>query len=196
MGGLSCMAGRQGCALAARVLATSVGDMAVTTFLRAEAITTQSKTNVVREAWDRLAKIPGGNHVFSHLIGRLAPYTATMGAVVRELSSGYSRVTLADRRAVRNHLSCVHAVALANLVELTGNIALAYSLPDDARFIVAGMNLDYLKKARGTITGECRIPPIESNVRNEYEIPVTLKDESGDIVVNGSLRTLVGPKQI
>ena len=81
------------------------------------------------------------------------------------------------------------------LVELTGNVALAYSLPDDARFIVAGMSLDYVKKARGTITGECRISPIESSAKNEYDVPVTLKDESGEIVVNGMLRTLVGPKR-
>jgi acyl-coenzyme A thioesterase PaaI-like protein len=170
--------------------------MAVTSFLDAEALTTRTKTNVVRAAWDRLEKIPVGKHVFSGMIGRLAPYTGTMGAVVRELGKGYSKVTLADRKAVRNHLSCVHAVALANLVELTGNIALAYSLPDDARFIVSGMNLDYVKKARGTITGECQIPPIESNAKNEYEVPVTLRNEDGEIVVNGVLKTLVGPKQI
>jgi acyl-coenzyme A thioesterase PaaI-like protein len=169
--------------------------MAVTTFLRAEALTTETKINVVREAWDRLARLPGGNHVFSRMLARLAPYTGTMGAVVRELSEGYAKVTLADRKAVRNHLSCIHAVALANLVELTGNMALAYSLPDDARFIVAGMSLDYIKKARGTITGECHIPPIESSVRNEYDVPVTLKDQSGDLVVNGMLKTLVGPKR-
>jgi uncharacterized protein (TIGR00369 family) len=170
--------------------------MAVTTFLRAEALTTETKTNVVRAAWDRLEKIPGGRHVFSRLIGRLAPYTGTLGAVVRELGDGYARVTLHDRKAVRNHLSCVHAVALANLVELTGNLALAYSLPDDARFIVAGMNLDYVKKARGTITGECHIPPIQSSMRNEYDVPVTLKDPSGAVVVNGMLKTLVGPKRL
>ena len=169
--------------------------MAVSTLFRAEAWTTESKTNVVRNAWDRLQGLPGGKHLFSHLIGRLAPYTGTIGAVVRELGDGHAKVTLADRRAVRNHLSCVHAVALASLVELTGNLALAYSLPDDARFIVAGMSLDYVKKARGTITGECKIPPIESNAKNEYEVPVTLRDSSGDVVVNGSLRTLVGPKQ-
>jgi len=170
--------------------------MAVTTFLRAEALTTETKTNVVRAAWDRLVKVPGGKHVFSRLLGRLAPYTGTMGAVIRELGDGHAKVTLADRKAVRNHLSCVHAVALANLVELTGNVALAYSLPDDARFIVAGMNLEYLKKARGTITGECDIPPITSSAKNEYEVPVTLKDPSGEIVVKGMLKTLVGPKQI
>ena len=62
--------------------------MAVTTFLRAEALTTETKINVVRTAWDRLAKFPGGNHIFSRMIGRLAPYTATMGAVVRELDEG------------------------------------------------------------------------------------------------------------
>jgi len=118
-----------------------------------------------------------------------------MGAVVQELGDGYSRVTLADRRAVRNHLSCIHAVALANLVELTGNLALGYSLPDDARFIVAGMGLDYIKKARGTITGECRVPPINSSAKQEYQIKVTLKDESGDAVVEGTLQTLVGPKR-
>lgn len=168
----------------------------MTTFLRAEALTTETKTNVVRAAWDRLEKIPGGRHVFSRLIGRLAPYTGTLGAVVRELGDGYARVTLDDRKAVRNHLSCVHAVALANLVELTGNLALAYSLPDDARFIVSGMSLDYVKKARGTITGECRIPPIQSSMRNEYDVPVTLKDPRGEVVVNGMLRTLVGPKRI
>jgi acyl-coenzyme A thioesterase PaaI-like protein len=119
-----------------------------------------------------------------------------MGAAVQELGQGHARVTLADRRGVRNHLSCVHAVALANLVELTGNLALAYTLPDDARFIVSGMQLDYVKKARGTITGESQIPPIESSVRREYEVPVTLRDSSGDVVVHGSLKTLVGPKQL
>jgi acyl-coenzyme A thioesterase PaaI-like protein len=169
--------------------------MAIAAFLRAEALTTESKTNFIREAWDRLRGIPGGKRIFSGLVGRVAPYTGTIGAVVQELGPGFSRVTLADRRAVRNHLSCVHAVALANLVELTGNVALGYSLPDDARFIVAGMSLDYVKKARGTITGECRTPAIESSEKREYEVNVTLRDEGGDVVVEGVLRTLVGPKQ-
>src|SRR5262245_61906775 len=111
--------------------------------------------NPLRTAWDRLGRLPGGPALFSRLVGWMAPYTGSIGARVVELRRGYARAVLPDRRAVRNHLRSVHAIALANLAELTGNAALAYSLPDDARFIVAGMSIEYVKKARGTITGEC-----------------------------------------
>jgi hypothetical protein len=33
-------------------------------------------------------------------------------------------------------------------------------------------------------------------MRNEYNVPVTLKDSSGEVVVRATLKTLVGPKQI
>jgi len=171
-----------------------VSTMAVSAFFRPEALSTDPNKNFIRDVWNRLERIPGGKRLYSRLVGQMAPYTSSISAVVEELGEGYSRVTLSDRRAVRNHLSCIHAVALANLVELTGNLALGYSLPNDARFIVAGMSLDYLKKARGTITGECCTPLIDSSARQEYEVKVTLRDEGGDVVVEGTLRTLVGPK--
>jgi len=152
-------------------------------------------TNLIRTTWDRLAPLPGGDRVFSRLVGRMARYTGTIHARVVQLEMGQSRVLMKDRPLLRNHLRSVHAVALANLVELTGNVALAYSMPDDARFIVAGMNLDYVKKARGTIEGRCSCPVPATSDRAEYEVPVTLHDASGDVVVRGTLRTLVGPKK-
>ena len=155
----------------------------------------ESRGNLVRDSWDRLAPIPGGRRLFSELIGRMAPYSGSIGAQIVELAPGRSRVVLRDRRAVRNHLRCVHAIALANLAEVTGNIALAYSLPDDARFIVSAIHLDYLQKARGTITGVCEAPPIHSSARREYEIPVELLDARGDTVTRATLTSLVGPKR-
>jgi len=150
--------------------------------------------NFIRDAWDRLHRIPGGKAIFSGLVGRAAPYTGTIGARVVELRRGFARVTLRDRRAVRNHLDCVHAIALANLAEITGNIAVAYTLPNDARFIVAGMSIEYLKKARGTITGTAETPLIDSSERREYEVPVTMRNDSGEEVARATLRTLIGPK--
>jgi uncharacterized protein (TIGR00369 family) len=151
--------------------------------------------NPIRALWDRLAGLPAGKRVFSALVGQAAPYTGSIGARVAELREGYARVTMADRRRVRNHLDCVHAIALSNLAELTGNVAMAYSLPEDARFIVAGLSIEYLKKARGTITGEADCPVPRTNAKVTLEVPVTLRDERGAEVARATLRTLVGPKK-
>jgi acyl-coenzyme A thioesterase PaaI-like protein len=155
----------------------------------------EADKNVIRELWDRFSVLPGGKRLFSRAVGRAAPYTGTIRAQVEELERGRSRVTMRDRRPVRNHLRCVHAIALANLAELTGNVAVAYTLPDDARFIVAGMELDYVKKARGTITGICSCPIIDSSEEREYLIEVELLDDASEVVTRATLRTLVGPKK-
>jgi acyl-coenzyme A thioesterase PaaI-like protein len=150
--------------------------------------------NLIRQAWDLMSGVPGGRVVFSRLVGRMAPYTGSINATVAVLRSGYAEVDMADRKAVRNHLDCVHAIALANLAELAGNVALAYSLPDDGRFIVAGMEIEYVKKARGPIKaiGESPVPP--TSARAAYDVPVTLRDESGEVVAKAVLHSLVGPK--
>jgi acyl-coenzyme A thioesterase PaaI-like protein len=150
--------------------------------------------NLIRQAWDVLSIVPGGKTVFSRLVGRAAPYTGTIHASVIALRTGHAEVSMADRRGVRNHLDCVHAVALANLAEMAGNLALAYSLPIDARFIVSGMEIEYVKKARGTITAVGEPPVPRSSVRAAYDVPVTLRDASGEEVARAVLHSLVGPK--
>lgn len=150
--------------------------------------------NVVRQGWDLLSPLPFGKKLFSRAIGMAAPYTSTIDAKVEQLRVGYAEVRMFDKPSVRNHLACVHAIALANLAELTGNIAISYSLPDDARFIVAGMSLEYLKKARGTLraTSECPVPA--TSERNEFVVPVSIWNALGEEVTRAELRTLVGPK--
>ena len=150
--------------------------------------------NLIRTTWDTLSGVPGGKVLFSKLIGRMARYTGTVGATVTELEQGRSMVELRDRPIVRNHLKCIHAIALANLGELAGNVALAYSMPPDARFIVAGLRMEYLKKARGTIYAEGRSPAIDSSAKQNHEVVVTMRDGKGNVVARCTLDTLVGPK--
>jgi len=152
-----------------------------------------SQKNLVRVAWDLLSTLPGGKTLFSRLIGRAAPYTGTIQATVVALRPGWAEVQMADRRAVRNHLQCVHAIALCNLAELAGNVAFAYSLPDGARFIVAGLQIDYLKKARGPLTAVAECPIPSSTTRREYDVDVSIHDASGEEVAHAVLRSLAGP---
>lgn len=147
----------------------------------------------VRQLWQRFQRVPGGKWLFSLALGRLAPYTGTISPRVDELRDGYARVVMRDRRAVRNHLRSVHAVALLNLAEVTSGLALTYALPADSRAILTGLTIDYLKKARGNLTAEAMLDPPKTSERQEYEFESRIRDEGGDLVAIARARWLVGP---
>ena len=156
---------------------------------------TRTPEGAIREQWQRLSGKPGGKRLFSLLLGRIVPYTGTLGARVVELGPGHARAELRDRRKVRNHLRSIHAVALMNLAELVTGLALNFAMRPDARSILKGLSIEYHKKARGTITGEATAPVLESNEEREIEVVGTLRDEAGDVVATARAKWLVGPRK-
>ena len=132
--------------------------------------------------WYRLKDKPGGRTLFSMLIGRMAPYTNTIGARVDELGPGHSRWVMRDRRKVRNHLNSIHAVALVNLAEVASGTAMLMGLTPDVRGIVTGLSIQYRKKARGTLTAtcDCSVPAVTSEL--SLDVPAVITDQAGDIV--------------
>lgn len=96
--------------------------------------------------------------MFSRLVGLFVPYAGTLKADIVEMAEGGAVVEMPDRRGVRNHLNSIHALALANLGELTANLALLTLCPPNGRFIVTRLEVDYLKKARGRLTCTCDVP--------------------------------------
>ncbi len=153
----------------------------------------ESPGGVIRDAWVRLSSLPGGRWLFSRLIGRMVPYTGALGARVEELKPGYARITLAQRRGVENHLRSVHAVALANLVEMTTGLAMLTALPDSARGIAVRLSVDYLKKARGRLTAECACEA-PSGREEEVTLRTDIKDANGEVVARGEARWLIRPR--
>ncbi len=145
--------------------------------------------------WAKAQRLPGGTRVFSRLVGRMAPYTGTIGARVLHLESGYARLAMRDRRQVRNHLRCIHAIALINFLEETTGLAMVSRFPTGLRGIVTHIEIDYLHKARGTITAECHAPEIDPVSGGEYTVEADIKDASGQVVARGRALWRLGPVQ-
>ena len=113
-----------------------------------------------------------------------------------ELRPGFVRVSLKDRRAVRNHLNSIHAIALANLGELASGLAMISAVPSSVRAIVVNLEIEYIKKARGSlIAAGSAAPPgnISSSVTSIAEAEIT--DADGDVVALMKVHWRLSPKE-
>lgn len=134
-------------------------------------------------AWHRLSRLPGGRRIFDRLLRWTVPYSGSIRPRVLELEPGRATVAIHDRRRLRNHLRSVHAIALANLAELASGLAMTLALPTDTRGIPVRIEIDYVKKARGTITAHGHAaPPGSVTEELESEATAELKDQEGEVV--------------
>jgi acyl-coenzyme A thioesterase PaaI-like protein len=151
-------------------------------------------SNPIRRLWDRWERRPGGKRIFSLVLGRMVPYTGSIRPRVEALAPGYARVVMHDRRAVRNHLSSVHAIALANLGEVASGLSMMYALPPEARGIVTAIEVQYLKKARGTLVAECRSGEPEWRTPSEHRVTAEIRDAAGDVVCRVTATWKLAPR--
>jgi len=147
----------------------------------------------IRSLWDRLSGRPGGKRIFSLLLGRMVPYTGSIKPRVLELTASGARIEIRDRRAVRNHLSSIHAIALANLAELSTGLPLAYAVQPRGRTILLSITVEFLKKARGTLVGSSSFAAPTGERDEDIEIPVEVRDASGNVVARARAVWRVGP---
>ena len=129
--------------------------------------------------WDRLKDKPGGSWLFGRLISFAIPYTGALGARVLEVRPGYARVELSDRRRVRNHLASIHAIALTNIGEFTGGLAMTATAPLNVRSILVKLEVEFLKKARGLVTAECHCTVPEVTDPVDHVVRTVVRDGEG-----------------
>lgn len=145
--------------------------------------------------WQRLHGLPAGKRLFSWLAGKLVPYSGSIGATVEELRPGFARLTLKDRRKVRNHLGSFHAIAMANLGELTSGLAVMAGMPQKTRGILRGLEVSYEKKARGLLTCTSTSDVISPTQNIEHNVEAVIKDEADDVVAVVKALWVLGPER-
>ena len=149
---------------------------------------------MILKLWRRLRSWPGGRWLFAKAIGRMVPYSGSIGARVEKLEPGDIVITLPDRKRVRNHLRSIHAVALTNLGELASGLAFLTTFPPGLRSIVVELTTEYRKKARGTLTATAQAEPPAGDRDEERLVIAEIRDEEDDIVAIVRAQWKVGPR--
>ena len=144
--------------------------------------------------WGWSSRLPGGRWLFTRLLFTLVPYSGTAGARIESLAPGRVELILPDRRRIRNHLGSIHAIALTNVAELASGLSLITCLDTQVRAIVVGLEMDFLKKARGSlrIEGTASPPDVDVDSTIEYVARASIRDGSGETVARGRVRWRLG----
>ena len=132
--------------------------------------------NTLFNVYKKCAGLPFGNWVFSKLVCLKAPYFGTIKPVFQHLGPGYCEIRMKNRRAVRNHIGSVHAIAMCCLAELAAGTTVEVSMPPAMRWIPKGMQVQYLKIARTDLTAMCKVPTEELGRAQQLPIVVRIED--------------------
>lgn len=152
-----------------------------------------SPGGAIMARWQKLAPLPGGRWLFSKVLGWMVPYSGSVSPYVLTLAPGQARVRIVERRALRQHLRSVHAVAIMNVAELASGLAMLGALPAGIRGIVTKIGITYHKKARGTLVAESRCVVAPDVEPGEYDFTSEVRDADGDVVAVATVTWKLGP---
>jgi len=147
--------------------------------------------------YQRITRWPCGHWLFSRAICFKAPYFGTIAPRITRLEPGLCEARIADRRRVHNHIGTVHAIALCNLAELVGGVMVDASLPPSMRWIPKGMQVEYQRKATGTMhaTATPAVPLREAAEGYELPVEVAVRNDAGEQVFHARIAMWVSPRK-
>lgn len=151
-------------------------------------------TNSIQSAYNVLKNKPFGLAIMSRIIGWKIPYTGSIAAKIEVLEPGFARISMKDRRRIRNHLNSIHAIALMNLGEFSTGLSVHYDLSQDCRAILTKLSMEYLKKARGKLIAEARCEKFDQIDKKEITVKAHIYDASKTIVAVATATWLISRK--
>lgn len=149
--------------------------------------------------------LPLGNVWFSGIVCFFAPYTASIGATVTELTQEKCTISIQDQPWLRNPFGSIHAVALANLGEYASGLLMTVLLQRyKIRGIPTRIDTEYYKKARGKVTAKSDAVVIDTkeleNSDRAYEViaVANMYDSKGVLVAKTQVHWTLSkqPRQV
>lgn len=152
-------------------------------------------TTDVYRLWQQLSDRPLGKWAFGTAYGLKVPYFRTIRPRFTDVRPGFSRLVVPNRRAVRNHIGTVHAIAVCNGLEAAMGALAEATVPDHKRWLPKGMDVRYTAKSTSDITCTAESDPARW-LEPDPDVPVrvTATRDDGTVVAEGTIHLWVTDK--
>ena len=150
------------------------------------------RKNASLALYEKFERLPQGKWLFSRAASLKAPYFRTIRPRILDFKPGRIEVAMKKRWAVHNHIGTVHAIACCNLAEFAMGVMVDLSRPAHIRWIPAGMDVQYLKKAATDLRAVAEVPAgLDWEVEQVMIVPVRIYDKNDVEVVHADIRVKI-----
>ncbi len=146
------------------------------------------------ETYRRLVGYPLGRRLFSLLYAFKAPYFWTVRPQVLEMRPHHAEVVVPLRRAVKNHIGTLHAIAAVNGLEAAMGLLAEATCPPDKRWIPVDMTVRYTAKSTTDLRCIADTDPAEWG---DGDIPVRVQAvrRDGVVAVEGTITIRISARK-
>lgn len=129
-----------------------------------------------------------GRLLFSAAYLARVPYFRSVRPVVQIMEPHRAAVRIRRRRATKNHIGTLHAIAAADGLEAAMGLLAEATVPQGRRWIPAGIRLDYLSKTPGDVLCLAETEPADWDQPTPFRLDVRVTAQlisDGSVVVEG-----------
>ena len=146
-----------------------------------------AKSNRLSKLVKASSRLPQGirTALLSKTFGRVVPMVGSARIRYEQVSHDQVIVSMANHKAMQNHIGQVHACAMALLAETATGFVTAMNVPDSAVVLIKSIKIDYKRPTQGamravaTLTAEQQ-QLMQSTDKGETLVQVVITDESGE----------------
>ena len=146
-----------------------------------------AKSNQLSKLVKASSRLPQGirTALLSKTFGRVVPMVGSARIRYEQVSHDQVMVSMANHKAMQNHIGQVHACAMALLAETATGFVTAMNVPDSAVVLIKSIKIDYKRPTQGamraiaTLTNEQQ-QLMQSTDKGETLVQVVITDESGE----------------
>lgn len=146
-----------------------------------------TKSNRLTKLVKATSRLPQGMRtaLLSKTFGRVVPMVGSAKIRYQEVSASKVVVSMANHKAMQNHIGQIHACAMALLAETATGFVTAMNVPDSAVVLIKSLKVDFKRPTKGAMTAVATLTPeqqelMQSLEKGETLVQVIVTDESGE----------------